>query len=70
MHNKNMTPSEETSRHTPWLYIMIGALLTLQVVQFVLIALLYLYIHSVEGRIETEIRESKQEVFLYMDRKN
>lgn len=56
--------SEDTIRkhHPGWLYILIGAMLALQIVQFLLLGLLYLYIHSVEGRLEVDIREGNKEV--------
>lgn len=52
-----------------WLYIILGALLAFQFVQFIMIGFLYLYIHSVEGRIEIDIRENGKEIIRFLERR-
>lgn len=61
---------DAAEKSTPsWLYILIGAMLALQIVQFILLGLLYLYIHSIEGRISNNIDQSRKEVIRYFDRR-
>lgn len=67
--NRGMSEENIKKYHPGWLYILIGALLALQIVQFLLIGFLYAYIHSVEFRIEQDIRENGREIIRFMDRR-
>jgi len=62
-----MTPDQK-NKFSAVVYVLIGALLALQIVQFIMIGLLYLYIHSLEGRLEHDIRESGKEVIRFFEK--
>jgi len=66
--NKDMT-TDGKKYYPNWLYIILGALLAFQFVQFIMIGFLYLYIHSVEGRIEIDIRENGKEIIRFLERR-